>query len=229
VPSLVYANSWKELAPGLHHKILTINYDNTSAQLSALKVNLKQIDLRPIYDTKRKTVREIANESKAIAVINANFFDEEGKVLGLVKIANQTKHPKKKISWWSVLCINKSRASIVHSSKHYDGQCYHALQAGPRLVVNGSIPKLKEESSQKSAIGLISSNEAVIVTSRRPLPIKILAETFKKPESDGGLGCRDALNFDGGSSSQFYVNAGEFMLNIPNFTKVPAALGVFSK
>jgi uncharacterized protein YigE (DUF2233 family) len=80
-----------------------------------------------------------------------------------------------------------------------------AIQAGPRLVVNGKVPKLKSEISQKTAIGINRKGEVILLTTLYPFSVNELAKLMAKPESKGGLGCRYALNLDGGSSSQLYA------------------------
>ena len=54
-----------------------------------------------------------------------------------------------------------------------------------------------------------------------------VAETLRLPESQNGLGLFNALNLDGGSSTQVYSRTRQFRLTVPSFIAVPTGLGVF--
>lgn len=228
MPTTVSAAGWQKLADGLDYATVPVHVEGQQVELSALKIDLQRFAIRPIYEPNGETVKNLAEKAGAVAAINANFFDEKGGALGLVKIAGETKHAQKNISWWSVFCVNDNEAHILHSTKQTQ-DCHHAVQAGPRLVVNQTLTELKQEISQKSAIGLKSETQVVLVVSRAAIPITVLAQTLQKSEAEGGLGCLEALNLDGGSSTQLYVNVNGFTVNIPNLTEVPVGLGVFRK
>lgn len=223
------AADWQKLTDGIQYKKLSVNLGEGTASLNVLKLNLDKVTIKPVVAEQSATAREFAQRHQAVAVINANFFDPDGKPLGLVKFDRKIINPKKNISWWSVFCIKKDRAQIIHTQDIKDGYCDQAVQAGPRLVINGTIPKLKNELTRKSAVGINSRGEVLFVVSTQPIPIKNLAETFKKSEADGGLDCPNALNLDGGSSSQMYVQAGKVKIDVGSFVRVPVALAAFHK
>lgn len=203
--------------------------ESTNVTLHALKLDPKKLRLRPIQSTTPASVKSLAEAHKALVVINANFFDTASKPLGLVVIDGKVTHPFKKISWWSIFCVKGDKASILHGNAYRDGLCDQAVEAGPRLVTNGQIPQLKDESSRKTAIGITSDGKVVIVATDGRLPIKKLASLFQKSEAQGGLGCPNAINMDGGTSTQIYANTSGFTLDIPSFIGVPVGLAVFRK
>jgi exopolysaccharide biosynthesis protein len=49
------------------------------------------------------------------------------------------------------------------------------------------------------------------------------------PPIEGGLGCMNALNLDGGSSTQLYAKTQDFSLSIPSFSAVTDAVVVVPK
>lgn len=223
------AQTWTDLGKGLSYKKIFFPLESTNVTLHALKLDPKKSHLRPIHSTTPASVKSLAEAHKALAVINANFFDTAYKPLGLVIIDGKVMHPFKKISWWSVFCVKKDKASILHGDAYRDGLCDQAVEAGPRLVVNGQIPQLKDESSRKTAVGITGDGKVILVITDGRLPIKKLATLFQKSEDQGGLACPNAINMDGGTSTQIYADMGNFRLDIPSFVGVPVGLAVFKK
>ena len=223
------ANIWQELADGFHFRTIHHKKNGQTIPLQVLKLDPKKVSIKPLHDSNGKTAREFVLSSQALAVVNANFFDTDGKILGLVKIDGKKIHSLKNISWWSVFCLQNNKASIYHQSQHKPGMCKQAIQAGPRLVVNGKIPKLKTKSSRKTAIGINLRGEVIIAVSGLAIPIQDLAQLFLKPEKQGGLGCLNAMNLDGGSSTQMYLKTDDYINSVASFIKVPVGLGVFKK
>lgn len=223
------ALNWQALQSGLDYTKINVVYSGTPVNIHVVKVNLSQFDIKPIYTSARSSVKSMAISHDALVVINANFFEPSGKPLGLVAADKNELNPFKDISWWSILCLQNQAAKIFHSTKFENGSCDSAIQAGPRLIIQGSVPKLKENVSRKSAVGINSKNEILIIASENILPISLFAEVLHLKESEGGLGLVDALNLDGGSSTQIYVNTKSFVLDIPNFVQVPVGLGVFKR
>lgn len=225
-----HSELWRQIATGVSYRKLTIATDTVNVNLYALKTNLKQAVLHPILSKHPSSAKTMAETTGAIATINANFFDATTSPLGLVVSAKKSLHPVKVISWWGVFCVSGGVASVFTSSSYQDGICDEAIEAGPRLVVNGDVvAKLKDEHSRKTAIGITPQGEVILVASDLPITTTRLANVLRTPESQGGLGCVNALNLDGGSSSQIFVKAGDFELNMPGFAAVPVGLGVFRK
>lgn len=223
------AHEWQSLESGLSYAKVKVLNNKSSVTLHVLKINPGKFNIKPILVKDTRTVRQMAHKSGALAVANANFFDVKDRPLGLVVIDAQQIQAKKDISWWGIFCLKNGRASILRSLDYRTGLCEQAVQAGPRLVINGWIPKLKEESSRKTAIGITRRNEVILAVSVENIPITKLAQVFREPEHRGGLETLHALNLDGGTSSQLYINTGKFRVNLPNFIAVPVGIGVFSK
>lgn len=219
--------AWQEIDDGLFYQKIVLDSGKTPGFLHALKINPKKFHLRPILNKNRASVRDMAKTSGALAVINASFFDTDGKALGLVVMDQKQILAKKDISWWSIFCVKDKSAKIFHSSQFKSGQCDNAVESGPRLVIDGVIPKLKEDYSRKSAVGIRHNGDVILVASDKPLAISRLAQIFKMPENQGGLECRNALNLDGGSSSQLYVKTKKTSFHIAGFSRVPVGLGIF--
>lgn len=223
------ATDWQDFKPGLSYKKLSVQLGDKAADLHVFRVNPAKFSIKPVFNgSSNRTAKQMLDKTGALAVINANFFDTNGRVLGYVRQDKKLLHPKKNVSWWSILCIKKNRARIIHTAEHREGMCDQAVQAGPRLLVNGKTPPLKNETSRKTAVAVNKRGEVFLVVSRQAVPVQKLAAYLAAPEGEGGLDCLHALNLDGGSSSQVYAKIGEFELDVANYIKVPVGLGVFA-
>lgn len=223
------AADWKTLAPGIAYKNFIMGDAKDQTVLHALKLNPAKVLIRPLYGKKKDSVHKMREMAGALVVTNANFFDVDDKPLGLVLADGRELNPQKDISWWSIFCIKDDKAVILHGSHYQDGRCTQAVQAGPRLVIAGTLPKLKSETSRKTAIGVNLKGEVILTVSEGLVPIKTLAELYQRPAAQGGLGCPNALNLDGGSSSQLDIKVGNFGLEVPGLVPVRVGLGVFAR
>ena len=220
------------IEPGLEYAKLTPK--ELGKTLHVLRVDLKNFSLQPIDARKLGSsvlsVKDMASKTKALAVINANFFDKTNRPLGLIlkdgKILNGF-HPTR---WYAAILFSKNRAKITKAFKKSQIKGYpNGLQAGPRLVIWGKTPKLKNESSPKSAVGIDSKGRVLLIASTGNIEIGNLARYLAKPTSKGGLGLSNAMNLDGGSSTQLFIKAGNINENISGLNRVPVGLGVFKK
>ncbi len=202
--------------------------------LHLLRIDLENFEIRPIlasaFGQRADSVQNLAESSKALAAINANFFDENKRALGLVLLREKILSAPQNTSWWAALLLKNHTAQIkkIQTQSQVEG-FRHGIQAGPRLVVAGKAMKLKSENSAKSAVGLNRQGYLFLIATDGPIEINQLAQILARPESQGGIGLTQALNLDGGSSAQFFLKTKEKKLSLPGLVKVPVALGVFPR
>lgn len=223
------AEEWHTIDTGIAYKKFSLRSQKNQVVLHALRIDPRQTQIHPVFPGRNQYAEKMRQEAEALVLSNANFFDTSGGPLGLIRINGQTLKPLRAVSWWSVLCIKANRASIVHASQYTDAACTHALQAGPRLVIANSIPKLKSESSRKTAVGIQPGGQLVLVVTEGEIPITELAQFFARPEKSGGLGCPEALNLDGGSSTQLSVKTASLRFEVNGLSRFPVGLGVFAR
>lgn len=226
---------WHEVAPGLSYTRVTMGSDDAPSLLHAFRIDPTQyrIDGLLASDDGRKTatVREMAVRAKALLVINGGFFSPAFEPLGLRIQSGRQRTPLKAISWWGIFYVSANTPKIAARGDFMLSEGMQmAVQSGPRLVVNGTIPALKPGAAERSAIGVMRDGRLVlVVTERNPMETTVLAEFFRKPLLNGGFDCPNALNLDGGGSSQIYVKVGRFTLDVPGFTPVTDAVAVFPR
>ena len=175
------------------------------------------------YSASALSADQFRDKSGAQLVINGGFFDERSRSLGLIVRKGQQLNPLRRADW-GIFQLKAGIPTILHRQQWSRDGVEMALQVGPRLVIDGSIPPFKPEAElhRRSAIGITPEGWIVIALSDRPIAIHSWAELLQKAS-------RNALNLDGGGSSQISVKLDTFSLNLPGTTAVPNAVAVFAK
>ncbi len=226
--SQAVAYQWRELAPGIEYRDMNASLLIPWSHVHVFRIDLKKNKLDVIMANDlflhNASVDAIAHHSNALIAINGGFFDHNYQPLGL-RIGNQQQHsPLKRISWWGVFYIKNQKPHI--SSVHQyttDHQVDFAVQSGPRLLIKGNIPSLRPGYAERSALGITSDGHVIIlVTNNSPMTTTALAQLLKTSPLD----CVDALNLDGGSSSQLSAHMGLFQINVHGFSNVSDAIVV---
>ena len=192
-----------------------------------LEVDLLSAELRVLaardHGQEAMTARQFAEATGAAAVINGPFFDIDGSPMGLLVVDGQQRQSKRRADW-GVFYVDGAGAHIVHTRDYGGGSATkQAFQVGPRLVVDGEPLALKPQSARRTAVCTKSSGRVLALVAGQSVGAADLATYLAKE------GCENALNLDGGPSSQLFVNSGGLEVEEPGGTGVPVALGVFAK
>jgi uncharacterized protein YigE (DUF2233 family) len=124
---------------------------------------------------------------------------------------------------WGALVVDGAMARIVLGSEIQDRLTPRLIVQGiPRLVVAGRIPRLKSQVAERTAV-CAEGRVVVLVISTRA-EATTFARFLAEPLERGGLGCSDALNLDGGPSTQLVVRLPTLTLSVPGGSGVPNAL-----
>ena len=226
-----YANTkWETLAPGIQYTKLPIN--KKSDILHAFKINLKQNSLHLItakqLNQASASVKKLSHYQQGLIAINGGFFSPNREPLGLRIDNGKILSQIRPISWWSVFYIKNNKPYLNRTNQyHTNHNISFAIQAGPRLVIKGKVPSLKTGIDERSAICSTRDQQVIIAaTENSTISTTDLAKVLAASEENNGLNCYNALNLDGGSSTQLYARIGDFSLNVPNFNTVTDAIVV---
>lgn len=222
---------------GLNYRSLLVD----GAVVHTIRLDLKRVRLR-VADARRpgrKTaeVRTLAHETGALAALNGTFFDERQRPLGLLVSDGRELNPLRDVSWWAALVVREDggRASAeiltTEQLRRVDAtersRWGFALQVGPRTVADGRPIRLKQQFASRSAVCVRRPDEIVLIaTEGAPMEANALAALMARDQSDGGLGCRSGLMFDGGPSTQLFASAGPIDVDLRGGWGVPNALVV---
>ncbi len=225
------ANLWKIINPGVAYMDLQTKLLTPWSHVHVFRIDLTEnqmeLWLAKTLFKKNATVEDFAVKTNALLAINGGFFDKNDHPLGLRISHQEQQSPLKNISWWGVF-YNKENKPYLSSLQHYhpESDIDFAIQSGPRLLVHGRIPPLKPGLAERSALGITPEGQVIIVvTENAPMTTTTLAKFLQHPP----LACRDAINLDGGSSSQLYANMKGFKLNVPGFAPVSDAIIIKSR
>ncbi len=222
--------AWRTLAPGLEYASIQLGTADEPSTVHAFRMNLAHyrldLALAKDYGLHATSVRELGERSKATIAINGGFFSPENVSLGLRIQNGKLRSPLKPTSWWGVFAITGNRPRIVAQRDYAPTPgTTMAVQAGPRLVVDGKIPSLTDGEAERSGLGITASGRVIVaVTEHAAMTTTEFAEFFQLSEAKGGFGCGNALNLDGGHSTQLYARLGQFRLHIPNLSLVTDAV-----
>jgi len=226
---------WRTLEPGLEYAQVYQTPGFPLGAIHAFKINLQKFQLKLAFTRNYARplilVKDLVQTQKALLGINGGFFSPNLIPLGLRIQDGKQVSKLKTTSWWGVFYIKNNRPYIVSQrSFKKSRRISFAVQSGPRLVINGRIPSLKPGWSFRSALGITKGGDVIIaITDHLPITTKMFAEILKRSQKQGGLNCINALNLDGGSSSQLYADIGGFHLDIPSLAPVSDAILVFKK
>ena len=216
------ASHWRTLAPGIEYKDIAATHLTPWSHIHAFRIDLKnnQLSLTTAKETHQDfaSAEDYARFSHALIAINGGFFDKNYHPLGLRIRNHQELSPIKSISWWGIFYTQQNHAHLscvrqFNQSSRID----FAIQSGPRLLVDGRILSLRDGKAERSALGITRDGKVIVlVTEHAAITTTELAQLMKAPP----LNCQQALNLDGGSSSQLSANVGGFHLNVHGFSNV---------
>lgn len=225
-----YAAEWEKLAPGIEYSDVSDNSIINIRHIHAFRIDLNNYKLQLSFaknlHEEPAVAENFAEQNSALIAINGGFFDKAFHPLGLRVNDNKQLNPIKYISWWGVFYISKGRAFISNARSFNKNQPLDfAVQSGPRLIIENKIPSLKPGYAERSALGITKSGKVIIlVTQNNPLTTTALANIMRSDP----INCVNALNLDGGSSTQLYAKIKDFKLNVLGFSEVSDAILVKS-
>jgi uncharacterized protein YigE (DUF2233 family) len=222
------SDGWQKLTTGIEYQDLGGGILTPWSHIHVFRVDLNKNQLALVtaktLALKNASADQFAERTKALLSINGGFFDPEFNPLGLRINNKKLENPLKHISWWGIFYVknNKPYISNVRRFTH-DNDIEFAVQSGPRLLIKGRIPSLKPGIADRSALGITKGGEVIIlVTTNSAMTTHELAHMLKSPP----LSCTNAINLDGGSSSQLFAHIDSFHLNVHGFSNVSDAIVV---
>jgi uncharacterized protein YigE (DUF2233 family) len=224
--------SWVEIAPDL--KILKTNTFPLSGELIFIKSSLAKYRIRVVRAAElnlvKSDIKTLTESVRGKVGINASFFDEHNKPLGLV--ISKGKHYQKLISGGNLLTAifqvnNKGIPEVVSRTQFELKGVLEALQAGPRLILEGQkVGGINDQGiSKRSGVCIKKDGDLILYSSAAEffgIRIQELQDLLLQPE----INCHVALNLDGGGSAQVHIAD---YLSVQGDDEVPIALVLVRK
>lgn len=228
------ATQWRTLKPGMEYSELKLEADTAWGTIHAFRIDPRRYHFSLAFAKDQakqsSSVKQLAQLEDAMIAVNGGFFSPELQPMGLRIKNGIVRQRLKPISWWGVFYNKNGRYSIASQrSFRLQKSIPFAIQAGPRLIVNGKIPRLKGGVAERTAVGITRDHKIILlVTDDAQLTTTQLAKLMRKSNKNNGLNCYNALNLDGGHSTQLYAKVDKFTLDIIGFSSVTDALVVLS-
>jgi uncharacterized protein YigE (DUF2233 family) len=232
---------WKTVQRGVDSSKITLERANpaTTLDLKLFRFDTTLIVPRVIYSAEHNLkvadVKTLAQRVGAIAAINGNYYDPDGKPLAFLKTAANTINPRVSSAaiYSGVFGVKNRQPFIAHRNDFLPAHADEGIQSGPLLVLGGgaqSITGVPSRPSRRALIGIDREQRLFIAatdTLLGGLTWTELQELFTAPQ--WRLQAHDLLALDGGGSAQVYIKAGKHEELIPGTAEVPVAIGFFYK
>ena len=218
--------------PGLEYTKVVIAETDVEAEVfvaDLTEMRLVALDARA-KDRSIARVDVLRAEQDALVVVNGTFFSPKAEPLGLLRQGSVEMSALREADWGVLEVDEAGRARLVHTRDYVPGPTVDfAVQCGPRVVIDGDVPRLKKQSALRTALCIRTEQEIALVVTRGPVLADVLGAWLAAPESPSGLGCRDALLLDGGPSTQLSARVGDFELDVPGGWGVPNGIGLVAR
>jgi hypothetical protein len=202
---------FNDLANGVQYaRLYDLRAEGERIDGHAFRIDLEAAGLRVLAAGGPKTRREVATIARRfqdVVAVNGAFFDEEGKAMGLV-VDQGRLISRWRTKAWGALVVKDRRATMMKGKDvDLEKKPELVLQGWPRLVVDGKVMDLKKQEAARTAV-CADGRYVTIVVLPDDTGMKALASFLARRDQLGGLGCQNALNLDGGPSTQLYAKLG---------------------
>ncbi|HVO93064.1 MAG TPA: phosphodiester glycosidase family protein [Terriglobales bacterium] len=235
------SGTWKKVQNGIEFRKMTLERSEpaSTVELKLLRFDTRWVVPRVLTATqlqlKAASAKTFAEKSGALAAVNGNYFDENGRPLAYLKIAEKeiNRSVSKHMLYTGVFGVNNTLPFVLHRDAFQPAQANEALQTGPLLLNHGAPVEVLSglgRFARRSVIGLDKESRVIIGVADAViggLSFAELQELFGNGKWQ--LNAVDLLNLDGGGSTQLYVKAGKFEEWLPGTAEVPVAIGFFSR
>jgi hypothetical protein len=222
-PQLLRADEvpWQAAAPGIEYVEFATEGPGLRQPVRAARIDLTKTRLRLVAAGEagvRQPVSRIAAPFAQHVAINASFFDDRDRAIGTVVDNGVVMSRRIVKSWGALIIAGKSSHILLGDLLRLEPPPLLVVQGIPRLLVAGEVMKLKAQIADRTAVCAQGRSLTLVVTGS--LEATALAELLRDR-----LGCRDALNLDGGPSTQLSLRLGKLHVDVPGWG-VPNALVV---
>lgn len=232
---LVSAIAWRELAPGFVLGELDLRRAPNPQVVSVVvtRIDPARWSLRVLAGDgfPPMGVADLAHAGGAPFAVNGPFFSERGP-LGLVVVDGQ-KRPSVRSAWTSHFLVDGPGKPIRIAFENPGAPVDQAFQGFPAIMKSGEAYRYMRWGGRGFDVWSVDRRTAACVDRNGWvdfLVTRTLTNGLAFHELTtllGGLGCIDAMGFDGGTSTGLFLDVGGVRDEIANLKPVPVALGAY--
>ncbi len=226
------ANGWEALTPGLERRTYSPGGDYPFTQLTALRIDPAYYSFRVHYRPGDPLTLSQWREQlpSAAAFVNANFFDAQGQILGML-VADGAVYGQSFTDRGGMFQVQNGAPRIrsLIAEPYMAETLEQAAQAFPMLVLNGQPAFTNEQGdrvSRRTVIGQDSQGRVVLIVTPSLIGMRLVDISAYLPTTD--LDLVNAFNLDGGGSTMMFVNT-QPATQVISFDPVPAVLAVYPR
>ncbi len=233
--------AWRTVQKGVEFRkiVLDRTEPNYQVELKLVRFDPRAIAPRILHARDMQLTgassKTFAEKSGALAAINANYFDENGRALAYLKTAEKeiNRSVSKHALYTGVFGLRDGWPFVMHRDEFNPSQASEALQSGPLLLRRGTPVEVMRglgRYARRAVVGIDKDGRVIVAVTDAVLgglSFAELQELFANPKAQ--METPDLLNLDGGGSAQLYLKAGKFEEWIVGTTEVPVAIGFFAK
>ena len=220
-------DSWQEIAPGLEQRLYQPN-NNALAQLIVLRIDPTQYTFRAHYHPGEPQGLSDweAELTDAVAFVNANFFDPNYQILGLL-ISDGIAYGSSYVGRGGTFFVGSDGVGVRSNiTSPYQGEPFvQAVQAFPMLVQDGIgvYANRRDNSFSRRTVVAEDVNGNILLMATTTLGLSLPELSAYLPTTD--MEIRHALNLDGGGSTMMLNQASQY--RVQSFDAVPAVLAIY--
>ena len=239
--TVTQAGNWTAVQRGVEFRKMTLERSEpaSTVELEFLRIDPKAVAARVLtasqFKLKAASAKTFAERSGALAAVNANYFDANGRPLAYLK--NSEKEINRSVSkhalYTGVFGTSGAAPFVVHRDDFQPAQASEAIQSGPLLLNRGAAVELLSGAgryARRSVIGIDKESRVIVGVADAViggLSFGELQELFRNETWQ--VNTVDLLNLDGGGSTQLYIKTRKFEEWLPGTAEVPVAIGFFVK
>ncbi len=239
--SLIDTGTWKSVQKGIESRKITLERTEPgyTIDLKLFRFDTQWFVPRVLraaqYQLKGASAMTFVERGGAVAAINANYFDTDGKPLAFLKAGGQAVNSRvsRNSLYTGVFGVKDQRPFISHRDDFLSEQADEAMQSGPLLLLRGApqaVTGVPLRASRRALIGIDKEQRLMIAVTDNLIGGLFWAELQEIfSVGSGQVPTVDLLNLDGGGSAQFYLKIGKFEEFVPGTVEVPVAIGFFTK
>lgn len=221
---------WHDITDGIEQRRYLPN-DNPISELIVMRIDPSKYEFRAHYrPAEPLPITEwIERLPNAEIIINANFFDEEYRNLGLLITDGQVHGTPytERGGWFAIVDgVPHVRSNVEQPYQPDEDNLDQAVQAFPMLVLNSEGTNVTDNGlpSRRTIIGIDSEGRVLIIsTPVLGMALSALAEYLPTTDMD----IVNAFALDGGRSTMLSFASADLI--IPSIEDVPSVLAVYPR
>ena len=225
-------NGWETLAPGLERRVYRPGGVNSLTSFLAVRIDPALYALRAHYQPGQPLTASQwqAALPGAAVFVNANFFNAENQILGLL-VADGIAYGQSFAGFGGMAQVQGGvpRVRSLIAEPYFGEPLEQAVQAFPMLMLNGE-PTFErtdgDRPSRRTIVGQDRAGRIVLITTNSLIGMRLADLGAYLASTD--LDLLHTLNLDGGGSTMMTITTGAPQI-VPSFDPVPAVLAVYPK